>query len=297
MSLFAVALLIALTFATLAWLIASHGIGRLTTVLRRLRWAGAADAAPCGVSRLSRLALRGARRLALPLVPLLGPRLPAPWVARAERDLRRAALDMLISPGEWCLLRVPVIMLASGSLLVLDLGSLAFLASGALVIVLPSLWLRSIGRRRELAVLRELPFHLDMIGLGLEAGGTFNAAVRASIDRAAPGPLCDALRQFAAELQAGRGRVDSLEALQRRLEFDSVAPLISSLVQAERAGGSLASVLRIQAEQRAHERFHRAEKLAMQAPVKMLAPLVLCIFPCTFVVLAFVVWSSLQAGG
>lgn len=297
MPLVTVALLVSVTSATLAWLLARHGIGRLCVVFMQLRSVDPANAVAGGVSRSTRLVLRGARRLAQPLAPMLESRLPALWVACAERDLRRAALEMLISPSEWCLLRVPVIVLTLGSLLVFDVGTPGVLAGVTLVVGFPSLWLRSVVQRRELAVLRELPFHLDMIALGLEAGGTLNAAVRASLQRAPTGPLREALQQFAAELQAGRGRIDSLEALQRRLDFESVVPLISTLIQAERAGGSLASVLRIQAEQRAHERFHRAEKLAMQAPVKMLGPLVLCIFPCTFVVLGFVVWSSLQAGG
>jgi tight adherence protein C len=293
----AVALLVSVTSATLAWLLARHGFGRLKLFITGLCRRDAPDAITCGVSRSTRLVLRGARRLAQPLVPILASRLPAPWVAGAERDLRRAALDALVSPGEWCLLRLPVIVLTFASLSVLDAGWPAILGCAAFVLAFPSLWLRAVVQRREVAVLRELPFHLDMIALGLEAGGTLNAAVRASLQRAPPGPLREALQQFAAELQAGRGRIDSLEALQRRLDFESITPLISTLIQAERAGGSLASVLRIQAEQRAHERFHRAEKLAMQAPVKMLGPLVLCIFPCTFVVLGFVVWSSLRVGG
>ena len=61
----------------------------------------------------------------------------------------------------------------------------------------------------------------------------------------------------------------------------------TATLQAESSGASLATVLRAQADQRLHERFARAEKLALEAPVKMLGPLVLCIFPCTFLVLAF----------
>ena len=75
--------------------------------------------------------------------------------------------------------------------------------------------------------------------------------------------------------------------LEDRLDNAPVSSLVSSLVQAEKTGASLGTVLRAQSTQRTNERFARAEKLAMEAPVKMLGPLILCIFPCTFVVIGF----------
>ena len=72
-----------------------------------------------------------------------------------------------------------------------------------------------------------------------------------------------------------------------RLDIHEVTSFVSAVVQAEKMGSSLASVLRIQAEQRRTERFQRAEKKAMEAPVKLIGPLVIFIFPTTFMVLAF----------
>jgi len=88
------------------------------------------------------------------------------------------------------------------------------------------------------------------------------------------------------DLRAGRSRVEALKALAERLDSPAVTALVAALIQADSSGGSLADVLRAQSEQRLDERFARAEKAAMEAPVKMLGPLVLCIFPCTFIVLA-----------
>ena len=73
----------------------------------------------------------------------------------------------------------------------------------------------------------------------------------------------------------------------------AITSLVSALVSAEQTGASVGQVLRAQAEQRGAERFARAEKLAMEAPVKMLGPLVLCIFPCTFIVLGFPIATQL----
>ena len=72
-----------------------------------------------------------------------------------------------------------------------------------------------------------------------------------------------------------------------RLDIQEVTGFVSSIIQAEKLGSSMAQVLRIQAEQRRNERFQRAEKLAMEAPVKLVFPLVLFIFPVTFAVLGF----------
>jgi len=69
----------------------------------------------------------------------------------------------------------------------------------------------------------------------------------------------------------------------------AVDNLVGSLIQAEKIGSSLGPILRAQAQQRRTERFTRAEKLAMEAPVKLLGPLVMFIFPTTFMVLAFII--------
>lgn len=289
--------LISLASAALVWLVLGSGLRALRDA--RLQWQAVhrGPARVLGLSGASLLLLFVCRRFVAGTALKLQPLLPRVWLGAVGIALRRSALDNLLSPSEWCLLRAPAIPIIATVVLVLEAGTGWLMAALAALCCLPWLWLRHRVRCREIEVLRELPFHLDMIALGLEAGGTLNGALRASLLRSPPGPLCEALQQLHAELQAGRGRVDALESLRRRVDFESTAPLIAALVQAERAGGSLAGIMRIQAEQRAHERFHRAEKLAMQAPVKMLGPLILCIFPCTFIVLGFVVWSSLGAGG
>ena len=88
-------------------------------------------------------------------------------------------------------------------------------------------------------------------------------------------------------VRAGRSRADAMRAMADRLDLPAVGSWVSALVAAERHGSGLGPILRAQAEQRRQERFQRAEKLAMKAPVKMLFPLLVFIFPCTFVLLGF----------
>ena len=72
---------------------------------------------------------------------------------------------------------------------------------------------------------------------------------------------------------------------------------VSALVQGEMMGSSIGPILRAQSEQRRTERFQRAEKLALEAPVKMLGPLIMCIFPCTFIVIGFPIVMQLKTAG
>ena len=82
-----------------------------------------------------------------------------------------------------------------------------------------------------------------------------------------------------------------------RLDIKEVTSFVSAMIQAERMGASLATVLSVQAEQRRNERFQRAEKLAMEAPIKLVGPLIIFIFPVTFIVLGFPIVMKFLAEG
>ena len=117
------------------------------------------------------------------------------------------------------------------------------------------------------------------------------------MDKGPRGPLGAELERALRDLRAGPTREQALRGIADRLAMPAVSSLVAALLVAEKQGGSLGPVLRAQAEQRRNERFMRAEKLAMEAPVKMLPPLLVFIFPCTFVVLLFPVASRfLQEG-
>ncbi len=129
--------------------------------------------------------------------------------------------------------------------------------------------------------------YVDMLTLALEAGSALSTALQVATARMPESPLRRAFARVQNDLRSGRLRADALRALAERVDTPAVTSLVAALVQAESNGGSLAGVLRSQADQRLNERFARAERLALEAPVKLLAPLILCIFPCTFLVLAF----------
>jgi tight adherence protein C len=225
--------------------------------------------------------------MAEPIAVWVGPRLPATFRESLQRRLRRAGIDEHILPQQWlglCGVSAGVTAVLAGGLTLSPLWA----TGGALIgFGMPMLWMRDAIASRAQEVVRDLPVYVDMLTLALEAGGALSVALKVATERAPDGVLRRAFLRVQGDLRAGRSRREALQSLAERLAVPAVEPLVAALVQAGSTGTSLASMLRAQADQRLHERFARAEKLAMEAPVKMLGPLVLCIFPCTFLVLAF----------
>lgn len=159
----------------------------------------------------------------------------------------------------------------------------------------PLRWLSDLGRRRQGQMLRELPFLLDMATLCVEAGLNLQGALQQAAQHGPVGPLRSELRHALADMRAGLPRLQALDELAERTGLAAVRSLVTALTQADQLGMSLGPLLRSQSEQRRAERFLRAEKLALEAPVKMLFPMVFCIFPCTFLIIGFPIVIKLLA--
>lgn len=243
-------------------------------------------------------------RLAWPVVQLTGlARWRAPEAGGAGQELRERlrllGLPEAANHHAWRAARCVVALAAllAGLPLALAWGGAGWsvpAAWTALAWLWPAWWLRSALAGRQRAAVRALPFMLDMMTLCLEGGLHFQGAVQQAVEKGPAGPLRDELRRWLGELRAGASRSEALRALATRLDDPAVRGWVQIMVQADALGMSLGPVLRAQADQRRAERFLRAEKLALQAPVKMLFPLILCIFPCTFLVIGFPVGVRLM---
>lgn len=239
-------------------------------------------------------------RLAWPLVSPVAQRI-APALSSSMRRginerLQRAGLDFALNAEQFVAGRLlaGVFAPAAAALAWSPRGAapMALLAAAAaLGFALPGTWLRDRVQVRTRAILKQLPFFLDVITLAVESGMNLSGALDQAVDKGPRGPLRAELERTLRDLRAGRGREEALRGLSERLAMPAIGSLVSALLVAEKQGGALGPVLRAQAEQRRNERFLRAEKLAMEAPVKMLPPLLVFIFPCTFVVLLFPVAS------
>jgi tight adherence protein C len=130
----------------------------------------------------------------------------------------------------------------------------------------------------------QLPDALDLLTISVEAGLGFDAALSKVVEKM-EGPLVDEFRQALAEVRMGRPRREALRDVAQRADAQPVSNFIGAIVQAEQLGVPIAKVLQIQSDQLRIQRRQRAEEAAAKAPVKMLFPMVGCIFPTIFIVI------------
>lgn len=151
--------------------------------------------------------------------------------------------------------------------------------------IFPDLWLYRTIKARHLSIMKALPFVLDILTLSVEAGMDFISALARNCKSRKMDPLNEELLRMTKEIQIGVTRREALKNMAERVKERNLKIVANSLIQADELGVSIGSILRIQSEQLHSRRFDRAESLAAQAPVKMLGPLLLCIFPAVFIIL------------
>jgi tight adherence protein C len=160
------------------------------------------------------------------------------------------------------------------------------LGIGGLGYILPGMVLARLEKRRQHKIQLSLPDALDLLVVSVEAGlGLDQAMQRVGEELAfAHQDLSDELRLVNLELRAGKGRADALHNLAERTGVDDVASLVAMLVQTDKFGTSIAQSLRVHSDTLRTKRRQRAEEAAAKTGVKMVFPLVFCIFPAIFVV-------------
>jgi tight adherence protein C len=149
---------------------------------------------------------------------------------------------------------------------------------------LPDVWLNNKikGRQKELRL--ALPNALDLLTISVEAGLGFDAAIGRLTEKF-KNALSDEFAQVLNEIRLGRPRLEALDDMGRRSGVEELHTFIQALIQSEQLGVGIAKVLRIQSEEMRRRRRQRAEEQAAQAPLKMLFPMIGCIFPTLFIVL------------
>ena len=163
-------------------------------------------------------------------------------------------------------------------------GIIATLGGGALGFFLPEFWLKRRIKARQKAILLAIPDTLDLLTISVRAGLGFDAALGKVVEKT-QGPLADEFRRALAELRVGKARRDALRDMVARTDVPALTNFIGAIIQAEQLGVSISKVLQVQSEQLRIERRQRAEEMAAKAPIKMLFPLVGCIFPSLFIVI------------
>jgi tight adherence protein C len=158
------------------------------------------------------------------------------------------------------------------------------LGMGLLGFMAPSVYLNGRVQRRQTAVAKELPDALDLLSVSVEAGLGFDGAVQ-KLTEHMEGPLIEEFELALGEMRIGEGRQEALKKMAERSASPEMSSFVRAIIQADQLGISLGRILRIQAGDTRLKRQTLAEEKAMKAPIKMLFPTVLFIFPAMFIVI------------
>ncbi len=148
----------------------------------------------------------------------------------------------------------------------------------------PMLWVKSLGDKRRKGIQKALPDAMDLLTISSEAGQSFDAAVRNVVDKY-HNPLTEELAKVLLEVQLGRPRMEALEDMGKRAGVEDLNNFVQQVIQSEQMGVGIAKILRIQSTELRRRRRQRGQALAAQASLKMMLPMVGCIFPTLWIIL------------
>lgn len=176
--------------------------------------------------------------------------------------------------------------LFAGAVLTIRIPTVWFvLIFGSLGFVIPLMWTHEIAEKRQEEMRRFLPVGLELLNLSVQSGMDFAAALALVAAKKPENPLCAEIGRSVREIRIGKTRRAALRDMERRAHLAELTPVVQALVQADEMGSDLGPILSGQAEQLRVKRAQRAEKRAQEAPVKMLFPLLVFIFPNVFIVI------------
>jgi tight adherence protein C len=155
---------------------------------------------------------------------------------------------------------------------------------GVLGYLIPSMTISRKVKKRQKQILLALPSALDLLTISVEAGLAFDAAL-ARVTEKYRNVLASEFNQVLNEIRLGRPRLEALDDMGRRNKVEELNNFLQAIIQSEQLGVGIANVLRIQSEEIRRRRRQRAEEQGQKAPIKMLIPMIGCIFPTLFIVL------------
>ena len=230
-------------------------------------------------------------RIVVPLLPAVR-KLAENAVFQTSRDavaprLWMAGLGENMTPADFVGLRIIFTLIG---MLVITMGVakgyvLPGFIAGLLLTIYPGTWLKTQISRRHLEILKALPNLLDLLTLSVEAGKDFMSSLRDILHRRRMDALGEEWMRTFQEIQLGRKRTEALRDLSNRVRQPDLTSVVNAIIQAEELGVSIGQLLRIQGDMLRNKRFSMAEKLANEAPVKIILPIILFIFPAVMLIL------------
>lgn len=219
---------------------------------------------------------------------------PAGYVETAKMKLVRAgyrgpdAADRFLAVRVVTAVAAPVAALGFALWNPLGFEGMLFLAAVGFILFAfiagPDAILNRKVEERQYQLRRTLPDVMDLLVISVEAGLGFEQAIDRVV-AAVPGPLSDEFSRMLGEVRAGSTRADAMRAMEQRTDIPEMRSFVLSILQADAFGVSIGRVLRSQADEMRVKRRQLAQERAQKAPVKMMVPMVFCIFPSLFVVI------------
>ncbi len=208
-----------------------------------------------------------------------------------ERKLKQAGRPYGMTVPEFLCLRYvgALVGLVLGYMLATQLSDepnlIIVAALAAFGFFYPKMRLKAVAARRSVRIFRDMPYVIDLLTLSTEAGQDFSSAMALVVDKGPPGPLLEEFRIAQQAVTLGKTRADALREMAERIDLTELTSFVLALLQAEQLGAGIGKVLRVMGEQMRVKRWNMAEETAGKVPVKLMAPLLMCIFPASFIVL------------
>lgn len=190
-----------------------------------------------------------------------------------------------------------VIMIVAARLATGEFNPFVFIVAILAGYIIPDIYLRRKLAKRKHMIARLLPETVDLLGLCVEAGLDFTTAVKWVVDKIPQNPMLEELAFVLEEIKWGKPRTHALKDMSKRLRIPEMSTFVQALVQAERMGTPVAETFAIISEDTRLQRFHQGERFAMQAPIKILIPLIFCILPVIGIIIGAPIFLQFMQGG
>lgn len=208
---------------------------------------------------------------------------------KVEQKLIRAGRPGGLSPQEFFACRFLAVVCGyfAGAYFDFELGLTPICALGLALLgfLYPDIWLKDAILKRRRRMFRDLPDLLDTLRLAVDAGFDLSSALAVAVERGRKGPLLEELELVDREVSLGRSRREAFRNFADRIAMAEVNAFVLALNQADQLGASIGPVLRAQSNMSRTKRWQLAEALVNKLPMKMLGPLVIFIFPSSFIIL------------
>jgi tight adherence protein C len=209
-----------------------------------------------------------------------------------RRRLISAGLREELTPDEFIAYKFflviffPLVGLILNAIGITDLSIVVILLSGVAGFFYPDFWVKQLITKRQRAIIRSMPFIVDLLSLSTEAGLDFIGAIQKVVEKAAASPLVEELGQMLREIKVGSSRSDALREMSNRIGMTEINSFVAILISADQMGASIGKILRQQSDQIRSERLLRAEKEGAKAASKVLLPSVLFLLPAVLLMVA-----------